>query len=31
MTSNKSHVLGMSDDLWDRVCGLGNETWRGCE
>ena len=24
-------VLGMNDDLWDRVCGLGNETWKGCE
>ena len=25
------HVLGMSDDLWDRVHGLGSETWKGCE
>ena len=21
------HVLGMNDDLWDRICGLGRETW----
>ena len=21
----KLHVLGMDDDLWDRVCGLGRE------
>ena len=25
------HVLGMDDDLWARVRGLGNETWNGCE
>ena len=23
------HVLGMND-LWDRVDGLGSETWNGC-
>ena len=28
---HKLHVLGMNDDLWDRVRGLGSETWRGCE
>ena len=22
--------LGMNDDLWDRVCGLGSEIWKGC-
>ena len=21
----------MNDDLWDRVGGLGSETWKGCE
>ena len=21
----------MNDDLWDRVRGLGSETWQGCE
>ena len=21
------HVLGMNDDLWDRVRGLGSESW----
>ena len=24
-------VFGMNDDLWDRVRGLGSETWKGCE
>ena len=24
----KLHVLGMNDDLWDRVRGLGSETWK---
>ena len=28
---HKLHVLGMNDDLWDRVCGVGSETWKGCE
>ena len=23
--SNELHVLGMNDDFWDRVCGLGSE------
>ena len=27
----KLHVLGMNEDLWDRVCRLGSETWKGCE
>ena len=27
---HKLHVLGMNEDLWDRVCGLGSETWTGC-
>ena len=27
----KLYVLGMNDDLWDRVCGLGGGTWKGCE
>ena len=30
-TFHKLHVLGINDDLWDRVCGLGSETWKGCE
>ena len=25
------YVLGVNDDLWDRVCRLGSETWKGCE
>ena len=25
----KLHVLGMNDELWDRVYGLGSETWEG--
>ena len=28
---HKLHVLGMNDDLWDKVRGLGSETWKGCE
>ena len=28
---HKFHVLGMNGDLWDRVCGLGSESWKGCE
>ena len=28
-TLHTLHVLGMNDDLWDRVCGLGSETWKG--
>ena len=30
-TFHKLHVLGMSNDLWDRVRGLGSETWKGYE
>ena len=30
-TFHKLHVLGMNDDLWDRLRGLGCETWKGCE
>ena len=30
-TLHKLHVLGMNDDLWEKVRGLGNETWKGCE
>ena len=30
-TFYKLHVLGMNDDLCDRVRGLGSETWKGCE
>ena len=30
-TFHKLHVLGMKADLWDRVCGLGSETWKRCE
>ena len=30
-TFHNLHVLGMNDDLWDRVRGLGSETWKGCE
>ena len=22
---------GMNDDFWDKVRGLGSETWKGCE
>ena len=27
--SHKLHLLGMNEDLLDRVCGLGNESWKG--
>ena len=27
-TFHKLHVPGMNDDLWDRVRGLGSETWK---
>ena len=30
-TFHRLHVLGMNDNLWDRVLGLGSETWSGCE
>ena len=29
-TSHELHVLGMNDDLWDKVHGVGSETWKGC-
>ena len=25
---HKLHVLGMNDDLWGKVRGLGNEIWK---
>ena len=25
------HVLWRNDDLWDKVRGLGSESWKGCE
>ena len=28
---HKLHVLGMNDALWEKVRGLGSETWKGCE
>ena len=28
---HKLHILGMNGDLWDKVLGLGSETWKGCE
>ena len=34
MGGNEFHsweVLGMKDDLWDGVRGLGSVTWKGCE
>ena len=30
-TFHKLHVLGMNNDLWDRVHKLGNETWKRFE
>ena len=27
-TSHEMHVLGMNDDLWDTVIGLGSESWK---
>ena len=27
----RQYILRMNGDLWDRVHGLGSETWRGCE
>ena len=30
-TFHKLHILGMNDDLWGRVRGLGSETWKGCD
>ena len=26
---HKLHFLGTSNDLWDRVCGVERETWKG--
>ena len=28
-TFHKLHVLGINDNLWDRVGGVGSETWKG--
>ena len=28
-TFHRLHVLGMNDDWWDRVCGLGSDTLKG--
>ena len=28
---HKLHVLGMNDNLWDRVHRIGSKTWKGCE
>ena len=28
---NRLLVLGMNGDLWDKIRGLGSETWKGCE
>ena len=30
-TFHKLHVPGMNDHLWEKVCGLGSETWKGCK
>ena len=30
-TFHQLHVLEMNDDFWDKLRGLGNETWNGCE
>ena len=30
-TFHKLHVIGMNDDLRDRVREVGSETWKGCE
>ena len=30
-TFHKLHVLGMNDNLRDRVSEVGSETWKGCE
>ena len=26
---HKLHIIGMNDNLWDRVLGSGSETWEG--
>ena len=28
---HKLHVLGVNNDMWDKVRGLGSETWKECE
>ena len=28
---HKLHVLEMNNGLWDKVRGVGSETWKGCE
>ena len=28
---HRLHVLGINDDWWDKVHGVGSETWKGCE
>ena len=28
---HSGEVLGMKDDLWARVGGLGSITWKGCD
>ena len=28
---HKFYVIGMNDDLWDKVRGLGSESGKGCE
>ena len=30
-TFHKLHVLGMNEDLWDKVRGLCSESLKGCE
>ena len=27
---HKLHAIGKNGDLWDKVCGLGSETWQWC-
>ena len=27
----KWKIIGTNDDLWNRVHGVGNEIWKGCE
>ena len=30
-TFHKLHVVGMNDDLWDKVRDVGSETWKRCK
>ena len=30
-TFHELHILGMNEDLRDRICGVGSETWKECE